>query len=109
MCKRAREFSERFCVRYHFAQSQEEERSEELELMNNMPEFTVQDKVNLDAVVRDYEDGSLRCPPAAKGVVYFRGQRKTPHPVDMLDEWLVDGATGRIWIEQVRRFNRVKS
>lgn len=35
---------------YHFVQSPEEERSEELQFMRDMPEFTVQDKLNLDAV-----------------------------------------------------------
>lgn len=94
---------------YHFVQTPEEERSEELQLMRDMPEFTVQDKLNLDAVVRDYQNGSLHCPPSGKLVVYFGGQRKTPAPVEMLDypivenvdQWLAEGATGRIWLEQV--------
>ncbi|KAL0640643.1 hypothetical protein Q9L58_000313 [Maublancomyces gigas] len=94
---------------YRFVQSPEEERSEELQLMRDMPEFTVQDKLNLDAVVRDYQNGSLHCPPSGKWVVYFGGQRKTPVPVEMLDypivemvdQWLAEGATGRIWLEQV--------
>lgn len=87
---------------YHFAQSLEEERSEELQLMKDMPEFTVQDKLNLDAVVRDYQNSSLHYPPSGKCVVYFGGQRKTPAPVEMLnypiiekvDQWLAEGATG---------------
>lgn len=78
--------------------------------MKNMPEFTAQDKVNLDAIIHDYDNGSLKFPPDGKGVVYFGGQKKTPAPVDMvdypivqrIDEWLAEGATGRIWIEQVR-------
>lgn len=94
---------------YRFVQSPEE-RSEALQGMKNMPEFTAEDKVNLEAVVRDYDEGSLQCPPDGQGVVYFGGQRKTPHAVDVLDypvvqrvdEWLTEGATGRIWIEQVR-------
>lgn len=95
---------------YHFVQSPEEERSEALQAMRDMPEFTAEDRVNLEAVVRDYDNGSLQCPRGGQGVVYFGGQRKSPHPVDVLDypvvqkvdDWLAGGATGRIWIEQVR-------
>lgn len=94
---------------YHFPQSPEEERCDELQEMRNMPEFTEHDQLNLDAVVRDYENGSLHCPPAGKCVVYFGGQRKTPAPVERLnypivekvDQWLAEGATGRIWIGEV--------
>lgn len=94
---------------YHFVQSPEEERSEALQAMRNMPEFTAEDKVNLEAVIRDYDNGWLQCPPGGQGVVYFGGQRKTPYAVDVLDypvvqkvdEWLAEGATGRMWIEQV--------
>lgn len=74
-----------------------------------MPEFTAHDKLNLEAVVHDYQNGTLTCPPSGKGVVYFGGQRKTAMPVEVLDypviesvdQWLAEGATGRIWIEQV--------
>lgn len=93
----------------HFVQSPEEERVQELQLVKDTPEYTEQDKINLDAVVRDYKNGSLRCPPPGTWVVYFGGQRKTPAPVEMLDykvvenvdRWLAEGATGRIWLEQV--------
>lgn len=102
---------------YHFAQSLEEERSEELESIRNMPEFTEEDRLNLDAVVRDYQNGTLQCPASGKLVVYFGGERKTPAPVEMLDypvvekvdQWLAEGATGRIWLEQVSGFQLIKS
>lgn len=85
--------------------------------MKDAPEYTEQDKINLDAVVRDYQNGSLRCPPAGKCVVYFGGKRKTTAPVEMLDypvvetvdRWLAEGATGRIWLEQVGCLRRVRS
>lgn len=77
--------------------------------MQDTPEYTEQDKINLDAVVRDYQNGSLRCPPTGKCIVYFGGQRKTAAPVEILDypivenvdQWLAEGATGRIWLEEV--------
>ncbi|KAL0632799.1 hypothetical protein Q9L58_008315 [Maublancomyces gigas] len=77
---------------YHFVQTEEEERSMQLQLMKNMPEFTVQDKVNLEDVVRAYEDGSLQCPAAGKGVLYFGGEGETPNAVDMIDYPVVEKA-----------------
>lgn len=78
-----------------------------------MPQFTADDKLNLDAVVSDYKNGSLHLPPAGKAVIYYAGVRKTPDPVDMIDFSVVEmvdqciaaGARGRIWIEQVRSLN----
>lgn len=98
---------------YQFVQSCEEERADELESIRDMPEFTDDDKLNLDAVVREYRDGSLRCPPAGKGVVYFGGVRKTSQAVDiisfpiveMVEEWIAAGETGRTWTERVRSPN----
>lgn len=78
-----------------------------------MPEFTEDDKLNLDAVVCDYKDSSLHCPPAGKAVIYYGGVRKTADAVEiiefpileMVDQWIAVGARGRIWIEQVRSLN----
>lgn len=102
---------------YHFVQSPEDGRVQELQLVKDTPEYTEQDKINLDAVVRDYRNGSLPCPPPGTCVVYFGGQRKTPAPVEILDypvmenvdQWLPEGATGRIWLQQVSCLDRLRS
>lgn len=94
---------------YHFVGTQEEERVEDLENMRDAPEFTADDRVNLDAVVSDYKAGSLLCPAEGKAIIYFGGVRKTSEPVnindypiiEMVDQWIAAGERGRAWTEEV--------
>ena len=70
---------------------------------------TDEDRRNIDSVLRDYHEGSLKRPAPGKGVIYFAGVHQTDEiAIPNFDwsqvlEWAKEpeGRKGRVYIEEV--------
>ena len=70
---------------------------------------TDEDRRNIDSVLRDYHEGSLKRPAPGKGVIYFAGVRRTEEIVIPNFDWSQalewakepEGRKGRVYIEEV--------